>query len=113
MYYVPVLAPSNFALIAVAAAIYGMALAGYIALPPMMTAQAPDRQGQVMSAYSLGAGASAAIGPLIGTVFIGPLGLQGVIWIYAALHLVSAALCLSIRSPGDGKPKAELASLAV
>jgi polyol permease family len=103
-YYLPVSAPGRFPVAAFAAAIYGIALAGYIALPTMMTAQAPDRQGQVMSAYSLGAGASAAVGPLIGTIFIGPLGIQGVVWIFAALHLISAFLCLSIRSPGDGRP---------
>lgn len=105
-YYVPVMMPSNYPVAIVAAAIYGIALAGYVALPPMMTAQAPDRQGQAMSAYTLGAGASAAIGPLVGTLFIGSLGIQGVVWIYAALHLASAFLCLSIKSPGDGKPVA-------
>lgn len=105
-YYAPVSAPSNYPIAVVAAAIYGIALAGYVALPPMMTAQAPDRQGQAMSAYTLGAGASAAIGPLVGTLFIGSLGIQGVVWIYAALHLASAFLCLSITSPGDGKPLA-------
>lgn len=103
-YYVPVSAPGNYPSAVIAAAIYGIALAGYIALPPMMTAQAPDRQGQVMSAYTLGAGASAAVGPLVGTLFIVPLGVEGVIWIYAVLHLVSAFLCLSIKSPGDGLP---------
>jgi len=105
-YYAPVSAPSNYPVAIVAAAIYGIALAGYVALPPMMTAQAPDRQGQAMSAYTLGAGASAAVGPLVGTLFIGSLGIQGVVWIYAALHLASALLCLSIKSPGDGKPVA-------
>lgn len=104
LYYAPVSSPANYPVAVIAVAIYGVALAGYVALPPMMTAQAPDRQGQAMSAYTLGAGASAAIGPLIGTLFIGPLGIAGVVWIYAALHLASAFLCLSIKSPGDGKP---------
>lgn len=104
LYYAPVTWPSNYTVAVVAVAIYGIALAGYVALPPMMTAQAPDRQGQAMSAYTLGAGASAAVGPLVGTLFIGSLGIQGVVWIYAALHLASALLCLSIKSPGDGKP---------
>lgn len=104
LYYAPVLSPANYPVAVIAVAIYGIALAGYVALPPMMTAQAPDRQGQAMSAYTLGAGASAAIGPLIGTMFIGPLGIEGVVWIYAALHLASAFLCLSIKSPGDGRP---------
>ncbi|KRB80683.1 alpha-ketoglutarate transporter [Sphingomonas sp. Root710] len=104
LYYTLLVASSNFLAIAAAAVLYGVAVAGYVALPPMMTAQAPERQGQAMSAYSLGAGASAAVGPLVGTLFIGSLGLQGVVWIYAALHLASAFLCLSIRSPGDGRP---------
>ena len=104
LYYAPVYWPANYPVAVVAVAIYGIALAGYVALPPMMTAQAPDRQGQAMSAYTLGAGASAAIGPLVGTLFIGTLGIGGVVWIYAALHLVSAFLCLSIKSPGDGRP---------
>jgi MFS family permease len=106
LYYAPTLAPGNYGVAVVAAAIYGIALAGYVALPPMMTAQAPDRRGQVMSAYSLGAGASAAVGPLVGTLFVGSLGIEGVVWIYAALHLISAFLCLSIKSPGDGEPAA-------
>ncbi|MCJ2184239.1 MFS transporter [Novosphingobium sp. 1949] len=104
LYYVPVLSGHVFPVAALAAMVYGVALAGYIAVPPMMAAQAPDRQGQVMSAYNLGAGASVAVGPLIGTLFIDSIGLQGVVWIYAALHLISAGLCLSIRSPGDGRP---------
>lgn len=104
LYYAPVSSPGNYSVAVLAVAIYGIALAGYVALPPMMTAQAPDRPGQAMSAYTLGAGASAAIGPLIGTLFIGTLGIEGVVWIYAALHLASAFLCLSIKSPGDGRP---------
>lgn len=102
LYYTCTLASTNYVAVVLAAALYGIALAGYVALPPMMTAQAPDRRGQVMAAYTLGAGASAAIGPLVGTLGIGALGLGGVIWIYAGLHLVSALLCLSIKSPGDG-----------
>ncbi|NOW44990.1 MFS family permease [Novosphingobium sp. SG751A] len=106
LYYAPTLAPANYGVAVIASAIYGIALAGYVALPPMMTAQAPERRGQVMSAYSFGAGASAAIGPLIGTLFIGSLGIEGVVWIYASLHLISAFLCLSIKSPGDGEAAA-------
>lgn len=102
LYYTCALASANYPAVVLAAALYGIALAGYVALPPMMTAQAPDRRGQVMAAYTLGAGASAAIGPLVGTLGIGALGLGGVIWIYAGLHLASALLCMSIKSPGDG-----------
>lgn len=108
LYYLPTSAPGKFPLAVVAAMIYGIALAGYIAVPTMMTAQAPDRQGQVMAAYSLGAGASAAVGPLIGTLLIGPIGIEGVIWVYAVMHLISAFLCLSIKSAGDGLPATDV-----
>ncbi|MEI4420380.1 MFS transporter, partial [Streptococcus agalactiae] len=98
-YYLPVAAGHNFLVAAVAAGSLGAGLAGYVPLPPLLTAQAPDRKGQVMSAYSLGAGASVALGPLIGTVFIGPIGVAGVMWIYAGLHLLSTVLVLLLPEP--------------
>lgn len=33
-----------------------------------------------------------ALGPLLGTLFIGPLGVEGVMWIHAGLHLLSSLL---------------------
>ncbi|WP_198406862.1 MFS transporter [Nocardia terpenica] len=98
-YYLPVAAGHNFLVAAIAAGSLGAGLAGYVPLPPLLTAQAPDRKGQVMSAYSLGAGASVALGPLIGTVFIGPIGVAGVMWIYAGLHLLSTVLVLLLPEP--------------
>ncbi|WP_438296184.1 MFS transporter [Streptomyces sp. HUAS TT7] len=100
LYYLPLAAGADFLVAALAAGAYGAGLAGYVPLPPLMTAQAPERKGQVMSAYSLGAGASVALGPLIGTLFIGPCGVQGVIWIYAALHLLSSVLVHFLPEPG-------------
>ncbi|MFD0385667.1 MFS transporter [Streptomyces stramineus] len=57
-----------------------------------------------MGVYTLGAGLSVAVGPLIGTVTYGSFGFQGLVWIYAALLLLNAALCLRVTSPGDGMP---------
>lgn len=98
LYYVPATFGHNYALVAVACAIFGVGMAGYVPLPPLMTMHAPNRTGQVMSTYTLGAGASQALGPAIGTAFIGILGIQGVLWIYAVLHLISAGLALVIRT---------------
>lgn len=78
---------------------YVPGMAGYVPLPPLMTAQAPERTGQVMSTFTLGAGASQALGPLIGTLFIGSIGAQGVMWIYAGLHALSAVLVLFLTPP--------------
>ncbi|MBB5160009.1 MFS transporter [Saccharopolyspora phatthalungensis] len=101
LYYVPALAGHDYLLVAIAAGALGVGMAGYVPLPPLMTMLAPERKGQVMSSYTLGAGASMAFGPLIGTVFIGSLGIQGVMWIYAALHLLSTVLVLAMK-PSDG-----------
>ncbi|MYT27418.1 MFS transporter [Streptomyces sp. MspMP-M5] len=100
LYYVPRAAGHDFPLVAVAAGALGVGMAGYVPLPPLMTSQDPERKGQIMSAYTLGAGASMAFGPLIGTLFIGSIGIGGVLWIYAVLHLLSTVLVLAVKSPG-------------
>ncbi|GHF40826.1 MFS transporter [Streptomyces morookaense] len=102
--YLPAAAGHNFPVAAVAVAVYGAGLAGYVPLPAMMVAQAPGRRGQVMGVYTLGAGLSVAVGPLIGTLSYGSFGFRGLVWIYAALLLLNAVLCLCVTSPGDGLP---------
>ncbi|MEU9112309.1 MFS transporter [Streptomyces sp. NPDC048483] len=99
LYYVPEAAGHDFLFVAIAAGALGVGMAGYVPLPPLMTSQDPERKGQIMSAYTLGAGASMAFGPLIGTVFIGTIGIGGVMWIYAALHLLSTVLVLCMKTP--------------
>ncbi|WP_243788468.1 MFS transporter [Saccharopolyspora gloriosae] len=99
LYYVPNAVGHSYIPVAITVAIFGVGLAGYVPLPPLMTQHAPGRKGQVMSTYTLGAGASQAVGPAIGTAFIGIIGIQGVMWIYAVLHLASAALAMIIREP--------------
>ncbi|MDQ8702644.1 MFS transporter [Streptomyces sp. LHD-70] len=103
-YYLPAAAGYNFLVAAIAVAVYGAGLAGYVPLPAMMVAQAPERRGQVMGVYTLGAGLSVAVGPLIGTLSYSTWGFQGLMWIYAGLLLVNAVLCLYVTSPGDGMP---------
>ncbi|MFJ9850546.1 MFS transporter [Streptomyces sp. NPDC101150] len=99
LYYVPEAVGHDYLLVAIAAGALGVGMAGYVPLPPLMTSQDPERKGQIMSAYTLGAGASMAFGPLIGTVFIGVIGMGGVMGIYAALHLLSAVLVLCMKAP--------------
>ncbi|WEB45251.1 MFS transporter [Streptomyces yunnanensis] len=111
LYYVPQAAGHDYPLVAVAAGALGVGMAGYVPLPPLMTSQDPERKGQIMSAYTLGAGASMALGPLIGTLFIGSIGIGGVMWIYAVLHLISTVLVLTMKTPGTrAEPAAPVAA---
>ncbi|ARF53890.1 MFS transporter [Streptomyces gilvosporeus] len=111
LYYVPEAAGHDYPLVALAAGALGVGMAGYVPLPPLMTAQDPQRKGQIMSAYTLGAGASMAFGPLLGTVFTGVIGIGGVMWIYAALHLLSTVLVLLMKTP-EARPAAVAAPTA-
>jgi putative hydrolase of the HAD superfamily len=53
---------------------------------------------------NLGAGASAMLGPAIVAVFIGPLGVEGVMLIFAGLYALSAVLSLFLTLPTEVEP---------
>ncbi|MGW9170386.1 MFS transporter [Streptomyces decoyicus] len=90
LYYVPVVAGPHFGAAAVTAALYGIALAGYVPISALVPALAPRHKGQAMSALNLGAGASTFAGPAIVAVALGPVGVEGIVWVFAALHLATA-----------------------
>jgi hypothetical protein len=54
-----------------------------------------------MSLLNLGAGASNWVGPAIVWLFLKPLGVGGVMWIYAGLYVLSAVLTLFLTLPAD------------
>ena len=105
LYYVPHAMGPNFPLVAAAGILYGATLAGYVPLSALMPSLAPENKGAAMSLLNLGAGASVWAGPGIVRLFLGPLGVAGVMWIFAGLYLLSAVLTLFLTLPPDhGKP---------
>jgi len=66
-----------------------------------MAALAPGRKGAAMAILNFGAGASAWVGPAIAGVFLPLVGVGGVMWIYAILYIISAALSWSMKVPED------------
>src|SRR6516162_1078103 len=103
LYYVPVAHRGNFGLAVVVAVLYGATLAGYVPLSAIMPLLAPENKGAAISMLNLGAGASALLGPAIVAVFIGPLGVEGVMWIFAGLYGLSALLALFLTLPEELK----------
>ncbi|MCX4781970.1 MFS transporter [Streptomyces sp. NBC_01264] len=107
LYYVPTAVGSQYLLCLLVAVFYGATLSGYVPLSALMTAIAPSHKGQAMAALNLGAGASAFLGPLTVSLFLGPIGVGGVTWIFAGYHAVSALLTLLLKTaPGPGEPTA-------
>jgi polyol permease family/HAD superfamily hydrolase (TIGR01549 family) len=104
LYYVPAAHRGNFGLAVVVAVLYGATLAGYVPLSAIMPLLAPENKGAAISMLNLGAGASAMLGPAIVAIFIGPLGVEGVMWIFAALYALSAVLALFLTLPEDVEP---------
>ncbi|MCC6265427.1 MAG: MFS transporter, partial [Bryobacterales bacterium] len=101
LYYTPEWFGANYGLCVLAAVCYGATLAGYVPLSALMPSLAPEQRGAAMSILNLGAGASVWVGPAIAGVFLPRVGVGGVMWIFAVLYLVSAALTLLLKLPSE------------
>ena len=104
LYYVPSAHHGSFGLAVLVAVLYGATLAGYVPLSAIMPLLAPENKGAAISMLNLGAGASAMLGPAIVAVFIGPLGVEGVMLIFAGLYALSAVLSLFLTLPPEVEP---------
>lgn len=101
LYYVPSTFRNHYPLAVLVAVLYGATLAGYVPLSAIMPSLAPENKGAAISMLNLGAAASAWLGPTIVALFIGPLGVVGVIWIFAILHFISGLLALFLTLPPE------------
>ncbi|PRR94029.1 RbtT/DalT/CsbX family MFS transporter [Bacillus atrophaeus] len=102
IYYTPQIIGHNYWVLMIIACCYGACLAGYIPLSALMPTLAPDNKGAAMSVLNLGSGLCAFIAPGIVSLFIGPLGAGGVIWIFAVLYFFSEFLTQFLKLPEFG-----------
>jgi polyol permease family len=101
-YYVPVYYGANFPLMVLAAVALGFSVSAFVPMGAVFLAIAPHEQGAAISAHNLAAGLSNFGGPAIATLVIAGWGVQGVVWVYAFLYLVGAALTFFIRVEQPG-----------
>jgi predicted MFS family arabinose efflux permease len=102
LYYVPTLHHSFAASVAVGV-LYGATLAGYVPLSALMPNLAPEHKGAALSLLSLGAGLSVWAGPAIVALFLKPIGIKGIMWVFAGLYLLSGIMALTLRLPEEAK----------
>lgn len=105
LFYVPDAFGDSYPLALVVVALYGATLAGYVPLSALMPSLAPEHKGQAMAALNLGAGASVMVGPAIVGLLLGPIGVEGVMWVFAALYLASAVMAMLLRLPGGAEDR--------
>ncbi|GED17163.1 MFS transporter [Aneurinibacillus migulanus] len=99
LYYVPQFVGHNYWVMMIVACSYGTTLAGYVPLTALVPSLAPENKGAAMSVLNLGSGLSAFVGPAIVTLFIGTLGIEGVMWIFAILYFAGAFLTRFLTLP--------------
>ncbi|MFI0259769.1 MFS transporter [Streptomyces sp. NPDC017056] len=101
LFYVPQAAGANFPLALVVAAFYGATLAGYVPISALMPSLEPRHKGRALAALNLGAGASTFVGPAVVAAFAGPLGVEGVVWIFAGMYAAGTALTVFLKLPDE------------
>ncbi len=98
LYYVP-LRHHSFRMSLVAGVLYGAALAGYVPLSALMPSLAPAHKGEALALLNLSAGASVWVGPALVGLLLAPIGVQGLMWVFAALYFISALAAFSLPAP--------------
>ncbi len=99
LYFVPKAVGGNYTVAIIMGMLYGITLAGFVPISALVPALAPENKGGAMALLNLGAGGAAFVGPAVVSVFLGPLGPAGVVIVFAALYVVSAALTLYLKVP--------------
>lgn len=92
LYYAPQWFAGNIWAVGAVGILWGALLAGYVPLSALVPSLVEKDKGAAMAILNLGAGLPVFIGPAIVGLFIGTIGVQGVVWILAILYFISALL---------------------
>ncbi|HEY0248246.1 MAG TPA: RbtT/DalT/CsbX family MFS transporter [Gryllotalpicola sp.] len=103
LYYVPQFAGANYLLIDLGGIIFGAGLSAFVPITALMSGLAPNETGAALSIVNLGSGLAAFVGPAIVAAFLVPLGVGGVVWVFAGLYAVAFFLMFFMRLPGNAR----------
>lgn len=102
LFYVPQLVGPNFWLITLCWAVFGIGLAGFVPLTALTPALvAVEDRGSALAVYTLAAGLSAFIGPVIVALLGGAGHMTLLVWTFVGMYAVGAVLCMVLRSSED------------
>lgn len=100
LFYVPTLIGPNFWVTIAIAIVYGLALGMFVPLSAIVPLLAPKNKAAAVAILNLGAGLSQFIGPVIAGL-AAPIGIEGTVWIIAALYLVGFGLTFLLKAPKE------------
>lgn len=97
-YYAPEIW-NNFWFILACGGLWCVMLAGYVPLSALVPSLVEKDKGAAVSVLNLGAGLATFIGPLLVKLLEKPIGYAGIVWVIAALYIVSSILTYYIAKP--------------
>lgn len=103
-YYLPALTGSFWVAMSMSI-LLGVGLAGFVPLSALMPSLAPEHKGAAISILNLGAGLSAFVGTGLVGLLLEPIGIEGIIWVFAALYAVSIVLVYFMKFDNATHPR--------
>ena len=97
-YYAPEIW-NNFWFILACGGFWCVMLAGYVPLSALVPSLVEKDKGAAVSVLNLGAGLATFIGPLLVKLLEKPIGYAGIVWVIAALYIVSSIMTYYIAKP--------------
>ncbi|UQN29000.1 MFS transporter [Brachybacterium kimchii] len=102
LFYVPQIAGPNFWVITLCWAVFGIGLAGFVPLTALTPALVTiEDRGSALAVYTLAAGLSAFIGPVIVALLGGAAHMTLLVWTFVGMYVLGAILCTVLRSSED------------
>ncbi|MFD7025347.1 MFS transporter [Promicromonospora sukumoe] len=102
LFYVPQVVGPNFGVTVLCWAIFGIGLAGFVPLTALVPSMVPTRdRGSALAVYTLAAGLSAFLGPVLVGLLGGAASMSVLVWVFTGLYLVGALLCQFLTSSED------------
>ncbi len=102
LFYVPQIVGPNFGVVVLCWAVFGIGLAGFVPLTALVPALVPTRErGNALAVYSLAAGLSSFVGPMLVGLLGGANQMTLLIWVFVGMYVVGAVLCGLLNSDED------------
>lgn len=115
LFYVPLLVGPNFAVTVICWAVFGIGLAGFVPLTALVPSMVKtEDRGSALAVYTLAAGLSAFIGPVLVSILGGVDNMAALIWVFVGLYLVAAVVTVVLKTDQDpGQRKGMVAAVPV
>lgn len=102
-YYLPVSNGPVFWIAVLVAVLFGVTESAFVPIFVIFTSLEPKHIGATLSAQNLAGGISNFAAPALATLILPFFNVVGVVWVFAILYFIGAAITLFVRVPEPGR----------